>query len=106
MRSGNHLPGILSLAFVLVVLLLPLIFYRRGDSRPGPPNSEGDGGWGKGPEPPPLPLGPSGGVPLDDAAQSQVRLRGNGRISDQRRSRPRRPAREPDRTPVPRTTTH
>jgi hypothetical protein len=100
LKSGAHLSMILSLAFVLILVVLALAFIRRGGSKPGPPNSEGDDGWRKGPEPPSLPLGPSGGIPLDDAAQSRMRLRGKGRLSNHRRPRVRRPAREPDRTPV------
>ncbi len=100
MKSGVHLPAILGLGLVLAVIMMPLVFHRRGGSKPGPPNSEGDDGWGKGPQPPPLPLGPSGGIPLDDAVQSRARLRGNGRLSDHRRPHVRRPSREPDRAPA------
>jgi len=100
MKSGAHLPVLVTLAFAVVVMLLPLVFYLRGGSKPGPPNNEGDDGWGKGPEPPPIPSGPpTGGIPLDDAVQSRARLRGRGRLSDSRPARGRRPAREPERTP-------
>jgi hypothetical protein len=100
-KGGTHLPEYLSFAFMVVLTLLPLLLYRSGGSKPGPPNSEGDDGWGKGPEPPPAPGGPpTGGIPLDSAIQSRTRLRGKGRLSDFRSPRVRRPAREPERTPV------
>jgi hypothetical protein len=99
--GGTQMPGYVSLVFVAVVMMLPLVFYRRGGSKPGPSNSEGDDGWGKGPEPPPVPNGPpTGGIPLDDAVQSRMRLRGKARLSDVRPARVRRPAREPEHAPA------
>ena len=43
---------------------------------------------------------PRGGIPMPDAEQSRERLRDHDR-PERRRLRPRRPAREPDRTPAP-----
>jgi hypothetical protein len=92
--AGVHLVGFLCIA----VLLLPAMRDDGGmDSRP----DDSDGGGGRGPKAPPLkPIGPRGGIPLPDAVQATVRLRGHGeRLGGGRLGRERRPAVEPARTP-------
>src|SRR5262249_46335628 len=94
--AGVHLLGLGCIA----VLLFPAL---RDDS-PNPARrseGEGDDGWGRGPKlPPKPPAPPRGGVPLPDAVQSRIRLRGPGRLSELLPSPARRPAREPVRPPV------
>ena len=92
--AGVHVVGFICIA----VLLMPSFGEDGGrDSQ----SDESDGGWGRGgPKTPPVkPLGPRGGIPLPDAVQASVRLRGPGRLADQRRVA-RRPVREPHRTPT------
>ncbi len=95
MVAGVHLVGLGCVA----VLLIPAL--RRG-SDPRPPGDQGsDDGWGKGPRRPPTrPSPPRGGIPLADAQQARIRLREPGRLADHRPAHQRRPAREPERTPV------
>ena len=91
--AGVHILGLLCVA----VLLIPAL---RSDDHPTNGDSGSDEGWGNLPAEPPRPkLWPGGGIPLPDAVQSTVRLRGPGRLSDLLPSRQRRPAREPVRTP-------
>jgi hypothetical protein len=100
MKSGVHMNELLNLVIVLIVVLMPLALYRRG-WKPRPPDPGGGDGWGKGPEPPRPPRDdPRGGIPLEDAEPARARLRENGKLADQLPRRLRRPAREPDRTPV------
>jgi hypothetical protein len=87
-------------ALCIVLLLVPVLL-RWSTSPPGSSDSDSDDGWGKGPpEPPAPPKTPWGGIPLPDAEPARVRLRGHYRLSD-RPARDRRPAREPQRRPVP-----
>jgi hypothetical protein len=99
--NDHYWPGLLGVVMVLLVIVPPLVLYVRA-TRPGPPNSDGnddDGGGGS--QPPPGPSDkPRGGIPLDDAVPSRIRLRGPDRLADHRSARVRRPAREPDRTPA------
>jgi hypothetical protein len=105
LKGGGQIPGAMGILTALLVILLPLLFYQRGLRRRPPGPDPGDG-WGNGPEPPDAPRrdGPRGGIPLDDAQQARVRLRGRDRLSDMLPSRQRRPAREPspERRPAPR----
>jgi len=92
--AGVHLLGLICVG----VLLIPAL---RSDDQQSP-GSEGssDDGWGNLPPERPRPkLWPGGGLPLPDAVQSRVRLRGPGRLADLLPSPGRRPAREPVRTP-------
>jgi hypothetical protein len=68
---------------------------------PGPADSGGGGGGGgsRPREPNAPPDAPRGGLPLPDAEQSRERVRDHDRPG-RRRLRPRRPVREPDRSPV------
>lgn len=101
MKGGVQIPVLMSLLAALLVLVL-LLLLRRGGSRPGRSDPDPGDGWGNGPEPPdaPRPERPRGGIPLDDASQARVRLRGKGRLTDKLPARVRRPGREPDRSPV------
>lgn len=92
---GVHLLGLAA----VVVLMVPLL---RNDDQGMDEDSDGsDDGWGNRPNVKPDPgRWPGGGIPLPDAEQSRVRLRGPGRLSERLRPRERRPAREPERTPV------
>jgi hypothetical protein len=83
--------------------LLFWMFLRSETVKPWEPSDEDEGGGGGGgndrlsdPPKPPKP----GGIPLPDAEQASVRLRGPGRLADaydaQRRPH-REPAREPER---------
>jgi hypothetical protein len=93
--------GVHALALACVALLM-LPALRDGQWQAGW-RSEGDSddGWGHGPPPPPTrPEPPRGGIPLPDAEQTRVRFREPGRLADKLPRRERRPAREPDRTPV------
>jgi hypothetical protein len=96
MIAGMHLLGLVCAA----VLILPAL--REGPELPPRRSDPGsDGGWGRGPESPPAPPGrPSGGIPLPDAEQAGVRLRDHRKLTERLPKRDRRPAREPDRTPV------
>jgi len=101
-HSGIKVSGLVSFLIVLSVVVAGLTLYRRGGSRPGPPDPNPGDGWSKGPRPPdpPGPDRPQGGIPLDDAVPARVRLRGRQQLADKRRARSRRPAREPERTPA------
>jgi hypothetical protein len=97
MIAGVHLLGLGCVA----VLMIPAL--RDGDGTPPWKSDSGsDDGWGRGPKVPPKPpeQPPGGGIPLPDAEQSSVRLRGPGRLADLRPAPERRPAREPARDPV------
>src|SRR3954470_22804757 len=82
-----------------------VMFLRSETTDPWQPPDEDDGGGGGGNDRlpgRPKSSPPFGGVPLPDAVQSSVRLRGPGRLRDLRPQRDRRPAREPapERRPV------
>jgi hypothetical protein len=62
---------------------------------------DNDGGWGNDRRPPEDSRGPrDGGLPLPDAKQSPVRLRGPGRIADRVPRPERRRTVEPQRVPT------
>jgi hypothetical protein len=93
--AGVHLVGLAC----VVVLMFPAL--KDTPAAPKPHHDGEDEGWGRGPKlPPSPPQPPRGGIPLPDAVPARVRLREPGRISEQRPSRERRPAREPVRRPV------
>ncbi len=96
MIAGLHLLGLVCAA----VLILPAL--RDGpDLPPRRPESGPDDGWGRGPGGPPKPPDPPrGGIPLLDADPARVRLRDHRKLGELLPGRERRPAREPDRTPV------
>lgn len=93
---GVHILGLVA----VLVLMVPML---RNDDPGFDEDSDGsDDGWGNRPNVRPDPgRWPGGGIPLPDAEQSRVRLRGPGRLSELLPSHERRPAREPVRTPVP-----
>lgn len=92
--AGVHLLGLGCVAF----LMWPAL-QENADRRS---DGEGEDGWGRGPEVPPTrPKPPRGGIPLPDAQPATVRLREPGRLADHLPRRERRPAREPERSPVP-----
>jgi hypothetical protein len=82
------------------ILLTPAVLFRDRGPSSGPADSDGGGGGGTEPPSAPVPMPPSGGVPLSDADPAPVRLRDHDRRG-LRRLRLRRPAREPDRAPMP-----
>ena len=90
---------LLGLACVGVLILLAL---RAGDDGlPGSGEAGSDDGWGNEPRRPPQPSDrPWGGVPLPDAKPAQLRLRDHRKLLDLLPRRERRPAREPERTPI------
>jgi hypothetical protein len=102
LKGGTQLSGLVSLLIVLCVVVVGLIVYRHGGSRPGPSDPNPGDGWRKGPPPPhpPRPDHPRGGIPLEDAGPARVRLRGEARLADRLPARERRPARKPEREPV------
>lgn len=92
--AGVHLVGLAC----VVVLMFPAL--KETPETPKPRQEGEDEGWGRGPKlPPSPPEPPRGGIPLPDAVPASVRLRGPGRIREQRPPRERRPAREPARRP-------
>jgi hypothetical protein len=96
MIAGMHLLGLVCAA----VLIIPAL--RDSPDFPPRPDPGSDGGGGGGPERPPAPQDPprGGGIPMPDAEQSRIRLRDHRKLSERLPRRERRPAREPDRTPV------
>jgi hypothetical protein len=96
MIAGMHLLGLVCAA----ALILPAL--RGGPDLPPRPDRGSDDGWGHGPPRPPTPSDvPRGGLPLPDAEPASVRLRDHRRLGDLLPRRERRPAREPERQPVP-----
>lgn len=90
---GIHVLGLACVA----VLLIPAL---RSDDHPHGPEGGSDEGWGNLPTEPPRPnRWPGGGMPLPDAVQSRVRLRGPERLADLLPARERRPVHAPERTP-------
>ena len=107
--GGTHLPGALTLLIMAALLLVLIRFalYRLGP-KPNPPDADPGDGWGRRPPQPPSdrPRDPDGGIPipLDNAAQSRVRLRGRGRLYEMLPARSRRQPAEPARGPARRRT--
>jgi hypothetical protein len=96
MIAGMHALGLVCAAVLIIPALRDNPDFPPRRSDPG-----SDDGWGRGPDRPPTPPeAPRGGIPLPDADQARVRLRERGRLADGYPKRQRRPAREPDRTPV------
>jgi hypothetical protein len=102
---GFQIPVVLTIVFAVIAVSVAVAMLQRS-WKPRPPRSDSDDDWRRGPdEPPPeRPLGPRGGIPLDDAVPARVRLRGAGRLADLRPARARRRVREPERQPVRETT--
>lgn len=100
--SGIDVPALVYIAFVLAVAFLPLLVGRRGTPREDSEgdSDEGGGGGGGGPPRRRPPDRPRGGIPLDDAEPSPIRLRDHERFRDLVGTRTRRPGREPDRRPA------
>ncbi len=97
-----NLAGLAYVCCVWALVFVPVLVARRR-LPPGSSGGDGDDGGGRGPrEPDPPPGRPTGGLPLPDAEPARVRLRGHGRLADLLPDRERRPAREPQRTPVER----
>ena len=90
----------LTLLALPALMLAPPLLYRR----PGPSSDSGeDDGGGSGPDTPPSPPpAPRGGIPLPDAEPASVRLRDHTAAGLSER-RARRPSREPERAPTPRS---
>lgn len=81
---------------LLLLALAPSVLFQGPGFDPGTPPDDDGGGPGHGDDRPRTPTLPIGGLPLPDAEQSSVRLRGP---RPGRRPLERRPAREPTRTP-------
>ncbi|HWD84552.1 MAG TPA: hypothetical protein VG321_02295 [Solirubrobacteraceae bacterium] len=101
-RSEPVVPLLLCLFWALIVLVLApiLLFYGHDVDPPGPSDEGGDG-----PEPgegPPSPTPPIGGLPMLNAEQSRLRLRGPRPAlgSTWKWRRHPEPARAPTRIPV------
>ena len=88
------------LGFIAVgLLMLPAL--RDDHSEQDEDSGSSDDGWGNRPNVKPDPSRwPGGGIPLPDAEQSVVRMRGPGRLSEKVKTQQRRPIREPARTPT------
>ena len=94
--SGMHLLALICAA----ALLIPAL--RNPDRPPRRESGGNDGGWGKPRPPAPEPPSqPGGGLPLPDAQPAGIRLRDHEWLGDRLPQRERRPAREPERRPVP-----
>jgi hypothetical protein len=92
--AGVHLVGFVCIA----ALVIPAL---RSKEPPKGPEPGSDDGWGNLPTAPPTPKRwPGGGLPLPDAVQSKVRLRGPARLGDVLPRPQRRPVREPSRRPI------
>ena len=100
--AANGFGALAVIMAIAGVMLARRLFSPHWRRPPGPADSDGGGGGGggSGPREPTVPPGaPRGGIPLPDADQSRERLRDHDRRR-RRRLTPRRPAREPDRSPV------
>jgi hypothetical protein len=82
-------------ALVLGGVLFVMFLRSEAGSGRRPPDDDDTGGGGNDRLSPGPKNSPSGGIPLPDAVQSSVRLRGPGRLSRLRPQRERRPVREP-----------
>jgi hypothetical protein len=106
MQPDEELVVIFAILHLCALLLGAGLFmmFLRSDSRPRSESSDDDedngGGGGNDRISDKPKTSPSGGIPLPDAVQSGVRLRGHDRLADLRPRPLRRPAREPARTPV------
>jgi hypothetical protein len=84
-----------------VGVLIMLALRQDDEGSPGSGETGSDDGWGNEPRRPPQPSDrPWGGIPLPDAKQSRLRLRDHRKLRDLLPRRDRRPAREPERTPI------
>jgi hypothetical protein len=94
---GVHIFGFIAVGLLMIPAL------RDDNSDSDEDSGSSDDGWGNRPNFKPDPSRwPGGGIPLPDAEQSSVRLRGPGRLADKVTSPERRPVREPSpqRRPV------
>ncbi len=93
---GVHIFGFIAVGLLMIPAL------RDDNSDSGEDSGSSDDGWGNRPNVRPDPgRWPGGGIPLPDAEQSSVRLRGHGRLGDRVPGRGRRPAHDPvPRKPV------
>jgi hypothetical protein len=98
--AAAALLALLVFIFVPAPFFVPALLYRASGSSPGSCEDDG-GGWGPGPDPPlSPPETPRGGLPRPGAEQARIRVRDHtGPEFD--RAKPRRPAREPERTLAP-----
>lgn len=93
---GVHIFGFIAVG----LLMLPALRDDNADS--GDDGGNSDDGWGNRPNVKPDPSRwPGGGIPLPDADQSAVRLRGSEKLGDKLSRPERRPVREPARPRKP-----
>ncbi len=94
--------GTLHLIAVALGVGMFVMFLRSESSQGGRPPDEDDGGGGNDRVPGRPKTSPTGGIPLPDAVQPEIRLRSHERLADLKPSRERRPSREPapERRPV------
>jgi len=96
-RGTSQLLGSLVPLLGFALVLVPGLLFRPMTI---PPPERDDDGFSRGPDdPPPDSPPPTGGIPLPDAQQARVRLRGHDG-GGTKRTPARRPAREPDRSPL------
>ncbi len=100
--AANGFGAIAVIMAIAGIMLARRLFSPHWRPPPGSCDSDGGGGGGggSGPREPIAPPGaPRGGLPLPGSEQSRERIRDHDRPG-RRRPRPRRPVREPDRSPV------
>jgi hypothetical protein len=95
--TARTVMDVVGLLAIPALMFAPALLYRR----PGPSSDTGeDDGGGSGRDgPPSAPSAPRGGIPLPDAEPANVRLRDHNR-QKLAEAGPRRPSREPERSPV------
>jgi len=112
MPKGSQVGGFdpLALLYMVIVfavaLLVPAVLSRFVNPESSGDSDSEDGGGGGPRRPQPTPSKPSpGGLPLDNAQPSRIRLRDGRPLGQRLPARQRRSAHEPARRPMPRAPT-